>query len=50
MRVEELGDPLRHVEARALIVEPDHLVAEGLIGERRPFGVDVGAKTASRCV
>ena len=38
MRVEQLGDPLRHVEARALIVEPDRLVAERLIGERRAIG------------
>ena len=36
--LEELGDPARHVEARPLVVEPDGLVAERLVGEPPPVG------------
>ena len=45
--LEQLGDPPGHVEPRPLVVEPDRLVAERLLGERRPSGVDVSAMTAS---
>ena len=34
--VEQLRDPARHVEARPLVVEPDRLVAELLLGEPAP--------------
>ena len=51
VRLEQLGDPPRHVEAGPLVVEPDRLVAELLLGRAaRPSGADVSAMTASGCV
>ena len=38
VRLEQLGDPLRHGEAGPLVVEPDGLVAERLLGESPPVG------------
>jgi len=36
--LEQLRDPARHGEAGALVVEPDDLVAERLLGEPPPVG------------
>ena len=38
IRVEEVGDPPRHVEPRTLIVEPHGLGPEGRLGELEPAG------------
>jgi hypothetical protein len=47
MLVEELRDPLRHVEARTLVVEPDRVHAEASSASRRPSGDEDRAMTAS---
>ena len=49
--LEQLGDAARHVEAGALVVEPDGLVAERLLGElAAASGDEVSAMIASGCV